>query len=71
MLQNKISCTRAIQKVTSHELITKEAIRKKKLYTKTTYIFKLLLNIVTTGTEALVVSGSKFLYAYVREVCRP
>jgi hypothetical protein len=66
MLWNGTSCTRAIQKVTSLELLTKEAIRKKKLlYTKTTCVLKLLLNIVTTGTEALVVSGNKFLYAYV------
>jgi hypothetical protein len=33
------------------------------------YICKLLLNVVTAGTEALV-SANKFLYACVKEVCR-
>jgi hypothetical protein len=33
------------------------------------YILKLLLNVVTTGTEALVVSGNKFLYTCAKEVC--
>jgi hypothetical protein len=36
---------------------------------KNTYKLKLLLNIVTTEFEALV-SGNKFLCAYVKEVCR-
>jgi hypothetical protein len=36
---------------------------------KYTYIHKLLLNIVTTRTEALVVLGNKFLYDCVKEVC--
>jgi hypothetical protein len=45
-------------------------MRKKLLYTKNTYIIQLLLNIVTAGIEALVVSGNKFLYACVKEVCR-
>jgi hypothetical protein len=31
-------------------------------------MFKLLLNIVTTGTETLVVSGNQFLHACVKEV---
>jgi hypothetical protein len=34
------------------------------------YILKLLLNIVTAGIEALVVSRNKFLHACVKEVCR-
>jgi hypothetical protein len=29
----------------------------------------LLLNVVTVGIEALIVSGNKFLYAFVKEVC--
>jgi hypothetical protein len=33
------------------------------------YILKLLLNVVTIRIEALVVSGNKFLYASVKEVC--
>jgi hypothetical protein len=47
-------------------------MRKKLLYTKNTYIrlFKLLLNLVTFGIEALVLSRNKFLYACVKEVCR-
>jgi hypothetical protein len=55
-------CSRAVWKVTSGELLTKQA--------NNTYILKLLLNVVTTGIEALVISGNKFLYACVREVCR-
>jgi hypothetical protein len=35
------------------------------------YILKLLLSIVTAGIEALVISGNKFLYACVKEVCSP
>jgi hypothetical protein len=34
--------------------------KKKYLYTKNTYILKLLLNVVTAGIEALVASGNKF-----------
>jgi hypothetical protein len=34
------------------------------------YIHKLLLNIVTAGIEAFVVSENKFLYACVKEICR-
>jgi hypothetical protein len=59
---------RAIQKVTSGELLTKQAMRKYLLYMKNAYILKLLLNVVTTRIEALV-SGNKFLYAYAKEVC--
>jgi hypothetical protein len=44
--------------------------KKFMLCTKNTYIIKLLLNIVTTEIETLITSGSKFLYACVREVCR-
>jgi hypothetical protein len=58
----------AIWKVTSSELLTKQAVRKK-LYTKYAYILKLLLNVVTAGIEELVISGNKFLYACVKEVC--
>jgi hypothetical protein len=32
-------------------------------------MLKLLLNITTTGLEALVISGHMFLYACVKEVC--
>jgi hypothetical protein len=60
---------RAIQKVTSVELLTKQAMRKKSLYTKNTYIHK-LLNIVTVGIEELLVMENKFLYIYVKEICR-
>jgi hypothetical protein len=59
---------RAVQKVTSIELLTKQAKGEKLLYTKHKYIVKLLLNAVTTGTEAFVVSENKFLYACVKEV---
>jgi hypothetical protein len=52
---------RAISKVTSGELLLKQAMRKRMLiYTKNIYIFKLLLNIVTARIEALV-SGNKFM----------
>jgi hypothetical protein len=40
------------------------------LYIKNTYILKLLLDVVTAVIEALFVSGNKFLYAWVKEVCR-
>jgi hypothetical protein len=61
---------RAIQKVTTSELLTKQAKEKiNLLYTRNMYILKLLLNIVTAGTQALV-SGNKILYANVKEVCR-
>jgi hypothetical protein len=33
-------------------------------------MFKLLLSVITAGTEALVVPGIKFLHAYVKETCR-
>jgi hypothetical protein len=39
------------------------------LYTENQYILKLLLNIVTAWIEAPVLSGNKFLYACVKEVC--
>jgi hypothetical protein len=42
---------------------------RKKLYTKNAKILKLLLNIVIIGTQALVIQGSKFLYACVKEIC--
>jgi hypothetical protein len=45
--------TMAIRKVTSGELLAKQAIRQI-LYTKNAYILTLLLNIVTTGIETLV-----------------
>jgi hypothetical protein len=52
--------TRVIWKVTSGELLTKQAMRKNVvIYIK--YIHKLLLNIVTDGTEALVISENTFL----------
>jgi hypothetical protein len=47
---------RAIRKVTSDELLIKQA--------------KLLLNVLTAEIEALVVSVNKFLHACVKEVCR-
>jgi hypothetical protein len=53
---------RAIQKVTTGELLTKQAMRKK-MQEIHTYIHKLLLNVVTTRIEALDVLGNKFLYA--------
>jgi hypothetical protein len=43
--------TRAIRKVNSEELLTKQAMGKKLVYytKKNTYILKLLLNVVTAG----------------------
>jgi hypothetical protein len=38
---------RAVRKVTSRELLTKQAMRKKSLYTNNVYILKLLLSVVT------------------------
>jgi hypothetical protein len=60
--------TKAIWKVTSDKLLTKQALRKK-LYTKNTYIIKLFFKVVTTRTEEFVILGNKFLYAYVKAHC--
>jgi hypothetical protein len=61
---------RAIWKVTSGELLTKQATRIFFYYIqKTQYIFKLLLFMVTARIEALAISGNMFLYARVKEVC--
>jgi hypothetical protein len=61
---------RIIWKVTSGDLLAKQTVRRKKIIVyKKMYIYKLLINVVTTGIEALVVSGNKFLYACVKEVC--
>jgi hypothetical protein len=40
-------------------------MRKNVLYTKNTYVLRLLLSVVTAGIEALVVSGNKFSCACV------
>jgi hypothetical protein len=58
----------AVRKVTSGKLLTKQAMRKKILYTKNMYILKLLINSVTTKIEALITSGNVFLYACPKEV---
>jgi hypothetical protein len=51
--------------------VKKQAKREQHLlYTQNKYILKLLLNVVTACTEALVVSGNKFMYACVKDVCR-
>jgi hypothetical protein len=54
---------RAIWEVTSNELLTTQAMRKKKFYythIQKYIILQLLLNIVTAGIEALVMSGNGF-----------
>jgi hypothetical protein len=63
--------TRAIWKVTSCELLTKQARGEKIYYIQKihTYILKLLLNIVTARTEACIILGNKFLYVCVKEIC--
>jgi hypothetical protein len=58
----------AIRKETSGELLTKQAARKRAFYIKNTFILKLLLNVVTAGTEALVIPENRFCTC-VREVC--
>jgi hypothetical protein len=55
-------CTRAIQKVTSGEQLTKQAIRKKNTYKID--ILKQLLKAVTTEIE------DHILYACAKEICR-
>jgi hypothetical protein len=60
---------RALPKVTSGELLTKQAMRKKNYYAKNTCILTLLLNPVTAGIKASVISLNKFLHACVKEVC--
>jgi hypothetical protein len=49
-----------IRRVTSGELLTKQATREDKLYTTNTYILKLFLKTVTAGIEAPVVTGNTF-----------
>jgi hypothetical protein len=58
-----------MRKVTSSEML-KNNEKKICIMYKKKYILKLRLNVVTAGTEALVVSGNKYLYAYLKEVCR-
>jgi hypothetical protein len=58
--------TRAIRKVTSSELLRKQATGKNYYIQKYIYILNVLLNLVTAGIEVLV-SGDKFLYACVKE----
>jgi hypothetical protein len=61
---------KVIHKVTSGELLTKQAmIGRKLLNTKNIYILKLFLNIDTARIEAYVISGNKVLYACGKEVC--
>jgi hypothetical protein len=62
--------TGAIRNITSvlAELLTKQAMTGL-LYTRYAYTLKLLLNIVAAGYEALIISGNKFLYACMKEVC--
>jgi hypothetical protein len=50
--------------------VNKSGNEKKILY-ENTYILKTILNVVTAEIEALVVLGNKFLYACVKEICRP
>jgi hypothetical protein len=50
---------RTIRKVTSGELLTRQATRKKVIAFKIYYILHLFLNVVTPGIEALV-SGNKY-----------
>jgi hypothetical protein len=64
---NEIHSTRAIRKVTSCELLTKQTMRTKFIIYKNTYILKLLLNVVTAGIEVLV-SGNKICMPVSREV---
>jgi hypothetical protein len=58
---------RAIWKVISSKLLTKQAMGKKIILYKSMYTLKLLLKIAITGIEALV-SGNKLLYACVKEI---
>jgi hypothetical protein len=51
--------------------VNKTDIRKKNviIYKKETYMLKLCPNVVTARSKALVISGIKFSYACVKEVC--
>jgi hypothetical protein len=67
-----ISCTRAILKVTSDELLIKQAMRKN-YYIQKIHIYlrlKLLCNIVTARIEALVISGISFCMPVSRKLER-
>jgi hypothetical protein len=52
---------RAIQKATSSELLTKQAMRKRNIYTANTHVCEQLLNIVSSGADTPVVLGNKFM----------
>jgi hypothetical protein len=62
-------CTRSIQKANFGELLTEQRMRGKHLLYIKIYIPKLLLNVVTPGIEALIITGNKFLYSCVKELC--
>jgi hypothetical protein len=49
--------------------VNKTNNEKELLYTRNTYILKLLFNVVIAGIKTLV-SGNKFLYACVKKVDR-
>jgi hypothetical protein len=49
------------------QAVNKTSNEKKIIIQKQQYILELLLNVVTTRTEALIVSGIKFLYACVKK----
>jgi hypothetical protein len=60
---------RDIGKVTSSELLAKQATKKIIIY-KNMYTLELLLNIFIAEIEAILISGKEFLYTCVKEVCR-
>jgi hypothetical protein len=49
--------------------VNKTSNGKKYYIQKNTYVLKLLISVVTAGIEAFVISGNKFLYPCVKEVC--
>jgi hypothetical protein len=54
-----VSCSQSKQR---------EGEKENLLYRKNMYILQLLLNVVSAGTEAPVVSGNKFLLSCIKEV---
>jgi hypothetical protein len=68
LLKGKV--TVEIREVTSDELLTKQAMRKKKIIIyKRMHTYLSYFSMYTSGTEASVILGNKFLYDCVKEVC--
>jgi hypothetical protein len=65
----KVIFMRAIQKVTSGELLLKQSMREKSIIVYNIYSIYMLKLLLNARIEGLIVVGNKFLYASVKEIC--